>query len=277
MKKIGFVDYDLNEWHADHYPDWIAEACAALGCDYRVAYAWAERTVTPKTGATAAQWCEAHGAELCDSINALCEKSDVIIVLAPSNPETHLRYAQAVLPYRKPTYIDKTFAPDYAAACAIFEIAEKYGTPFFSTSALRFADELDTLPQGGHLMVLGGGSNLPEYIIHEAEMAVKKVGASQRVCAQQRGGLTLLDVQAENGSATMIYAPSLPYALHWSAPGQPDRWVEVTSPFFPNLLRAIIRFFETGALPFDPNQTKDVIRLVERAVRAAAHPGVWVE
>ena len=26
MKKIGFIDYYLNEWHADHYPKMIKEA-----------------------------------------------------------------------------------------------------------------------------------------------------------------------------------------------------------------------------------------------------------
>ena len=28
MKKIGFVDYYLSEWHANNYPAWIEEACA---------------------------------------------------------------------------------------------------------------------------------------------------------------------------------------------------------------------------------------------------------
>lgn len=25
MKKIGFIDYFLDEWHANNYPDWIRE------------------------------------------------------------------------------------------------------------------------------------------------------------------------------------------------------------------------------------------------------------
>ena len=38
MKKIGFVDYYISEWHANNYPAWID----ALGCDYKVTHAWAE-------------------------------------------------------------------------------------------------------------------------------------------------------------------------------------------------------------------------------------------
>ena len=42
MKKIGFIDYYISEWHANSYPKWIEEANEALGTDYKVAYAWAE-------------------------------------------------------------------------------------------------------------------------------------------------------------------------------------------------------------------------------------------
>ena len=39
--KIGFVDYYISEWHANNYPDWIAQMSEKCGIDARVAYAWA--------------------------------------------------------------------------------------------------------------------------------------------------------------------------------------------------------------------------------------------
>ena len=45
----------------------------------------------------------------------------------------------------KCVYVDKTFAPDKATAERIFEKAKKYGSPIFSSSALRFATELDEI------------------------------------------------------------------------------------------------------------------------------------
>ena len=39
MKKIGFVDYYISEWHANNYPGWIEEACKKLSVDYKIAYA----------------------------------------------------------------------------------------------------------------------------------------------------------------------------------------------------------------------------------------------
>ena len=97
MKKIGFVDYFISEWHANNYPAWIERICAEMGADYKVAYAWAELDTSPVDGISTAEWCEKFGAERCATIDELCEKSDVIVILSPSNPETHLRYAEAVM------------------------------------------------------------------------------------------------------------------------------------------------------------------------------------
>ena len=37
MTKIGFIDYYLDEWHADNYPAWIREAS---GGEMEVAWAY---------------------------------------------------------------------------------------------------------------------------------------------------------------------------------------------------------------------------------------------
>ena len=99
MKKIGFVDLYISEWHANNYPAWIKSAVEKLGLDYKVAYAWAMEEVSPVDGRTTDEWCEAFGVEKCDTLEELCEKSDVILLLAPSNPEVHLALAERVFPF----------------------------------------------------------------------------------------------------------------------------------------------------------------------------------
>ena len=113
MKKIGFVDYYISEWHANNYPAWIATACGNMGLDYEVAYAYAEEYSSPYDGRNTDEWCRDFGAQRCLSIEELCSKSDVIIVLAPSNPERHLDYVKEVFKHAKRTYVDKTFSPDF--------------------------------------------------------------------------------------------------------------------------------------------------------------------
>lgn len=280
-KKIGFVDYYISEWHANHYPEWIGKANESLGTDYEVAYAWAELDTSPLDGVTTQQWCEKFGAEQCKTIAELCKKSDYIIVLAPSDPDKHLQYARQVLPFGKRTYIDKTFAPDYPTAKAIFDLAEKYGTPFFSSSALRYADELKELRELGQLrsvVITGGGGNFNEYNIHLVEMAVALLNApAEKVKVEAVGNQRICRVVSTNGSeAALIYSIGYNYTL-MAIPveGKFSRKV-VASEFFVNLLRDIIHFFETGEKSFDSAQTLQVMAVRDALLQAEMQDGQWV-
>lgn len=184
MKRIGFIDYYISEWHANNYPAWIKQANEELGEDFEVKYAWAEKEVSPVDGRTTAEWCKAFGMEQCKTIEEICEKSDYLLILAPSDPETHLRYAETVLKYGKNTYIDKTFAPDYETSCKIFKIAEENGTRFFTTSALRYSDELTAYAgKCDAATVFGSGASVEEYVIHQTEMLVKLMGIGRKKSA----------------------------------------------------------------------------------------------
>ena len=273
MKKIGFVDYFISEWHANNYPAWIERICAEMGADYKVAYAWAELDTSPVDGISTAEWCGKFGAERCATIDELCEKSDVIVILSPSNPETHLRYAEAVLKYGKRTYIDKTFAPDAKTAKEIFALGERYNTPFFSTSALRYATELDSVDAPDSLLVTGGGSNLPEYFIHLGEMVVGKMGAIKSVKATQNGSQWIIQAKTESGKdATMIWGAAMPYGAYMTKEGK-EVWKSIKSPFFDGLIADMLNFFETGTPSFDPSETLDVIALRDAALTATDNPG----
>ena len=279
MKKIGFVDYYISEWHANNYPAWIKEKCEELGLDYEVAYAWAELDVSLVDKVTTDEWCAKYGVQKCDTIEELCEKSDVILVLAPSDPDKHLGYAEKVLPYGKRTYIDKTFAPDYETACKIFDIAEKHGTPFFSSSALRFAEELNNIENPTSMITIGGGGSIQEYIVHQCEMVVKKMGTDiESVVANPHGTQMFITVNFESGkTATMIYGRSMPFGSYMANAEGKEGWKQVTLPFFKGLITDILNFYETGKFSFDGQETKAVIKLREMAVKASENTGVVVE
>ena len=277
MKKIGFVDYYISEWHANNYPAWIERIAADMGVEYKIAYAWAEMDVSPVDGKSTAEWCEKFGAEKCITIDELCKKSDVIVILSPSNPETHLRYAEAVLKYGKRTYIDKTFAPDSATAKEIFALGEKYGAPFFSTSALRYATELDAVDAPDSILLTGGGSNLPEYFIHLGEMAVKKMGAFESVKATANGSQWIIKAKTASGKdATMIWGASMPYNAYMTKDGK-ETWKSLKSPFFDGLIADMLSFFETGKVSFETSETLDVMALRDAALKAVENPDEEIE
>lgn len=272
MKKIGFIDYFLDEWHANNYPEWIRRENQALGLSYELSFAWAERNHPDPNGLTTSKWCEKFGVQECAEIAELCEKSDVVVILAPSNPEKHLEYAQKVFPYGKRVYIDKTFAPDTATAEQIYSLAKKYGVEFFSTSALRYAAELEPFAgKSKAILTTGGGSNLEEYIIHQAEMVVKALGTGAcAVRTEAQANQYVIRVRYSDGRrATMLYANELPFAI---APvADTGAYFPVTSDYFQTLIRKILLFFENGDVDFEAEQTMEVMRIREAIVRAKAN------
>ena len=280
MKKIGFIEYYLSEFHANKYPDWIAEANKKLGTDYVVAYAWAEEYVSPVDGVNTDEWCEKYGVERCATIEEVCEKSDVLLVLAPSNPEKHLPYAKVVLPYGKTTYIDKPFADTVENANEIFAIAKKYGTPFFSSSALRYAPELNEVGPCTGIVTVGNGSNLPEYIIHQAEMVVKKLGLGATAVKAQHIGpsqctLTVKYDDDRRAGMHFIIGPG-PYAATMQPKGCPDATYTNLGATFPNLIADILRFYETGEHSFDPAETLEVNKITVASCKAYRAPDEWI-
>lgn len=280
MKTIGFVDYYVSEWHANKYPGWIKEINESLGSDFAVGYCWAEEYVSHTDGRNTDEWCSEFGVERCQTLAELCEKADYILVLAPSDPEKHLAYAQEVLKYGKNTYIDKTFAPDYATAKQIFSIAEQYGTKFFSTSALRFASELDGWEGSRAIVTLGGGSNIDEYVIHQVEMAVKTIEEKAlRVRVEKQGSQYVCTVVFANDKrATIIYAPSLSFMAGVdSGDSRGAKFLQIQSDYFKSLIADILRFYQTGTVSFDVNQTLEVMKIREAIIKGKNLSGEWIE
>ena len=68
MVKVGFIDYFLDEWHANNYPAWIAQR---LGGKYKVCYAYGVIDSPRPGGLTNKQWAEKYGVELLDSMEAV--------------------------------------------------------------------------------------------------------------------------------------------------------------------------------------------------------------
>ena len=277
MKKIGFIDCFLSNWHANNYPAWIRESCQERGLEYEVAYAWAEVEISPRDNKTTDQWCAENNVTRCATIEEVCEKSDVLFILAPTNPEKHLEYAKIALKYGKRTYIDKTFAPNYEEAAAIFALADQYGTECFSTSALRYGSELDTFENPTKLVTTGAGRTPDEYIVHQVEMIVKLLGCNTKAVKAQKESDTrvVYDIAFADGkSATAIWDTSLPFSVTSIGENGEENKKNVTSPFFKVLLDKIVVFFETGEVDFDRVETLTGMKIREYLL---ANEGEWVE
>lgn len=278
MKKIGFIDYYLSEWHANNYPAWIREIDPA----FEVAYAWAEVDVSPADGVTTDEWCEKFGAQKCSSIAEVCEKADYLIVLSPDNPERHLDYARQVFPCGKPCYMDKTFAPDAETARAIFALAKQYGVKLFSSSALRFADELADWQESLRSVTVSGSGRLDIYLIHFVEIAVRLMGADVgSVMALSGGRNTVLAMKYRDGRIANLclydsrHAPGFAISPESADLEKRLPYVNIGGDYFKRLIAAILAMFDGADVPVKPEETVTVIGVMQAARVAAERP--WTE
>jgi hypothetical protein len=123
------------------------------------------------------------------------------------------------------------------------------------------------------MIVLGSGSNLPEYFIHLGEMVVKKMGAPQSVLAEKNGSQWLMRAAYADGrEATMLYGSMIPYHVYMTK-GSEEVWQSIASPFFDGLICDMLRFFESGEQSFDGAQTMEVMRLRDAVLAAVEMPG----
>ena len=81
---------------------------------------------------------EKYGVEIVDSIPALLEKVDAVL-LESVDGRPHLEQVKPVIAAGKPVFIDKPMAGTLADAVEIFQRANKVSVPCFSSSSLRFA------------------------------------------------------------------------------------------------------------------------------------------
>ena len=276
MIKIGFIDYFLDEWHAQYYPDRIKEIS---GGEMEVVYAYG-LIDSPRGGMTNKDWCEKNNIILCSTIEEVIEKSDVLAVLSPDNCEMHEELCRLPLRSGKFCYVDKTFAPDYATGRRIFDIAEKYNTPCYSTSALRFAPEYKELDAENITAINCWGPNGFEiYSIHQLEPLVMlmKTGASRVMYVPGEGWYSAV-IEFDDGRKGTIsgYNEGSPFMMNVACKGG-NKIVNVESNFFYDFLVELVDFFRTGKIKVPHEETLSIMALRGAISKAQKTPCQWVQ
>lgn len=274
MIKIGFVDYYLDEWHANNYPKMIRELSRG-GAE--VSLAWAEKDA--EGGLTGEEWSKKYGVPLAGSLEELIDGSDCLMVLSPDNPEKHEELAALPLRSGKRTFVDKTFAPTRAAAERIFEMAARGNTPMYSCSALRFSREFDGVDRSGiDFVAARGPGDFGTYLIHQAEPILALMGTGVRRLLYSGTKATpglLLEFGDGRRASLSLFGWDCPFGFTIGY-GEETTVIDECTQYFENFLLNILDFFETGRGAIPAEDTIAVIAVLECAKAAAASPGVWV-
>ncbi|MBQ3079159.1 MAG: tRNA (guanosine(37)-N1)-methyltransferase TrmD [Clostridia bacterium] len=278
MLKIGFIDYYLDEWHANNYPKWIEEQGLQLGIDCKVAYAWEDKA--KEGGISGDKWCEKFGCELLESRQAVVDQSDVIVVLSPDNAEEHERLGEEALKSGKRVYMDKTFAPDTAAAKRMFALAEEHSTILCSSSALRFTRNLDKVKGDENVSFFAttGPGKISNYAVHQVEMIVSVMGVKPKrvmVAGNNSARQVVIDY-GKNRFAAFTQAPSLDFVCTVAyEDGTGETIVPVD--YFPNFIHDMLLFFTGGEPVAKKEETLAIMAILDAAKEAERKPGSFVK
>jgi hypothetical protein len=268
MKRLGFIDHVLDNWHANVYVDVLRNQLKHREFDV--------------TGCMASdhdagqRWASQHDVPYFSDVRAMNERVDACVILAPSNPERHLELCQRVFPLGKPTFVDKTFAPNLAIARDIFALAARHRVPVQTSSALRYTNVQAVAKQLGrvqHMVAWGGGSSFAEYAIHVVEMIVSCMADAQAVSLMRRGGdpFSQLLINFTGGRTTVgnVYLTGdTPFAASLTSA---DKTVHVpvdVPSLYTNAISATLDFFESGT----PNVPREQSLLVRRILDVAETP-----
>jgi hypothetical protein len=280
-KKIGFIDYYIDEWHAKMYPGWIRES--ALKDDFEITLAWEQ--FTPEGKNSIQQWCQEMNVTPAESIEQVVNECDCIYVLSPDNAEQHEALADLPLRSGKPVYVDKTFAPTLAAAKRMFAKAEEHGTPLMTSSALRYAPELDNAlaeidgKQINSVLTVGGGINFEIYSIHQLEMLVKCLGTGAARVMQFTNGTShtmLIDYDDER-HGTFNFIPGQNFQVIIQYGEDKSICLSQMKGFFPIFIEENLKFFNSGVNEIPKTETLEIIALIEAGTIALQQPGVWID
>lgn len=216
------------------------------------------------------------GVEIVGSIDELLKKIDVVLLLTVDGRK-HPEQALPILKAGKRMFIDKPFATSLADAVSIFVAANRYKTPIFSSSSLRYIEGAEEIVNGKIGKVLGADIYGPAYLekthpdlfwygIHGIELlfAVMETGCKEVTRFHTDNTDLVIGTWSDNRIGTYRgtrYPKDHFGGIVFGETG--------TSSFgrknYHSLLEKIVHFFNTGIAPVKPEETLEIIAFMEAA------------
>lgn len=273
-RRIGFVDLNLDNYHANVFLQALRGPLESRG--FTVAGAIGMKTAESRA------WAEKNKITYYENDAALNQAVDFFMVLAPSNPEVHLELCKRIIPFGKPTYVDKTFAPNLAIAREIFALADQHSTALQTSSSLRYTNVQDEVAKAApskvnHMIAWGGGGSFDEYAIHPIELLISVMGPE--VTGLMRRGMpesSQLLVEFSGGRTGVVNVfpkTNTSFAANFTT-DKATRHVEVdVSKIFANNQAAILDFFAAGKPTVDRRESLAIMWLLDAARNPRALEG----
>jgi len=225
---------------------------------------------------------EKWGVRLVSSIEELLEQVDAVL-LESVDGRRHLAEARPVIEARKPLFIDKPLAANYADAAEIYRLAQEQGCPVFSASSLRFDANIVKIkedPELGAVCACDAFSpahldptnpGLFWYGIHAVEILYTFMGTGcEKVSCHTTEDYHLVVGTWSDGRIGTVRGIRRG-ALDYGATVFGERKVAQTTysreiPLYSQLLKQIIPFFQGAPAPVLPEETLEMMAFMQAAL-----------
>lgn len=287
--RIGIIGFDTS--HAHVFPERIRELgkSNARYKDLEFEAGWPGDPATavhPEALEGFQKKIDDLGIKVVKDLDELMEQCDGFMVESV-NGGTHLELAKRILPAKKPTFIDKPFANTIEDAKAMADLIDTYGTPCWSSSALRYEPnmraaidkagiELREADVYGPAPYFEKGRGIVYYGIHTAEMIFAIMGTGVKsVHTTWQENREVIVGRWSDGRVATLRAQREPRhgfggMVHGSEGSVP---FEATGDFYGTLTEHISEFFVAGKAPVVVDETLEVIAFLEGAVRSREAAG----
>ncbi|MDO5350511.1 MAG: Gfo/Idh/MocA family oxidoreductase [Lachnospiraceae bacterium] len=258
-------------FHIGGHP--VTAACAGeMANDFDMSYQRMDKI----TRAVTKEW----GVKLYPDIPSVMEQADAVF-LEQVDARIRVRQFEEIVSFGKPVFVDKPFALSTAECCRMLELADRYGAPVLSASALRFADGLtEALRQCKDHPIHGADffgpmpfvKTQPGYFwygVHMADMLYRTMGTGcSRVRAIHTERYDLITGIWKDGRLGTIrgnrvgngnFGGTVFFGTHSGA-------VDVSKDsrgYYESLLEAIIAMFDSGTSPVSGDEMTEIVRFLE--------------
>jgi predicted dehydrogenase len=236
--------------------------------------------------------------DLVDSIDELLRRVDAVM-LTSVDGRVHLAQVRPVLAARKPVFVDKPLAASARDAVEIAGLSREHGTPIFSSSSLRFTDDVQAVKRDPRVQnVLGAvawgpGTLEPHhpdlfwYGVHAVETLYTFMGPGcERVARAQSAGADVVTGQWRDGRVGVVRTireGAAPYGqvvfgakgVVSTPPADPSSAGTKRSSYH-GLVSAIVEFFRTGVSPVPIDVTVEIMAFMEAADLSKSRNGAPV-
>lgn len=217
------------------------------------------------------------GVEIVDSIEELCNRVDAVM-LTSVDGRVHLEQVKPVFQAKKRVFIDKPLAGSLVDAIKIAKLAKENNVPWFSCSSYRFYSTMTKLLQQDigpiHTVISYGPCHLephhPDlfwYGVHPTEALYTVMGKGcetvTRVSTTDTDVVTGVWKDGRVGILVGMRKGPLPHQV--IAFGEKGTAYQEEGGDYADLAKEVIKFFQTGVSPIDPEETIEIFAFMESA------------